>query len=308
MLKQQEIQSIKTSNSMQSALLIGVLLVILGYTGYALVGLNLTILLIGTIVGMYMFAPRFSSGRMLMRMFKGRPLEFHQAPKLHQIVDELARRAELDQTPKLYYVPQKQINAFAFNDGKRGGIAISQGLLKHLSLNDVAGVLAHEMSHIRHNDLSVMTLATMISNMTRTMANVGWFLLIINLPLAMFGMFPLSWTAIFLLIFAPTVAAMVQLALSRVREFRADLGAAQLLGTPQPLVSALHKMDQLNRGLFGMFAPSMRLSGPAIFSTHPPTRERIRRLQAVSEQPLQLPRIRIETPPVIQPRPQTVWM
>ncbi|MEM7801555.1 MAG: zinc metalloprotease HtpX, partial [Chloroflexota bacterium] len=234
------------------------------------------------------------------------PLAYHHASRIHDIVNELARRAGLKETPKLYYLPQKQVNAFAFGHSREAGIALSQGLLNHLTLDEVSGVLAHEMSHIKHKDLSVMTLATTISNMTRMMANVGFFLLLINLPRVLLGMFPISWSAIFLLIFAPALAGMVQLALSRVREFRADLGAAQLLGTPQPLVSALTKMDRLNRGMFGLFAPSMRMSAPSLFSTHPPTPERIRRLRSVADQPAFEAPIRIVIPEVSHP--QAVWM
>ena len=272
------------SNTLQSAVLILVLAAILGYTALLLVGPSMTILLVAGIVLFYLFSPRMSE-RVVMRMFNGRRLAPSSAPELGRIVQELSRRAGLTHVPTLYYLPQRMPNAFAVGTGGQAAIAVSDGLLRRLSLEEVAGVLAHEISHIAHNDLSVMTLAGMIRNLTRALSNVGLFLLFINLPMVLFGMTPVSWSAIFLLIFAPTLAGLVQLALSRVREFRADVGAAQLLGSPRPLIAALHKMDQMNRGLLGQLMPTVRLNGPSLFSTHPPTPERIERLHQLEGRP-----------------------
>jgi heat shock protein HtpX len=145
-------------------------------------------------------------------------------------------------------------------------------------------VLAHEISHIRSNDIWVMTLADTVSRLTGGLALMGQLLLFINLPLLLFGAAAISWWAILLLLFAPTISLLLQLALSRTREFDADMDAVEITGDPLGLASALRKLDRHQRGLWQrLLFPGRHTPDSWILSTHPSSEERIRRLAELAE-------------------------
>jgi heat shock protein HtpX len=136
-----------------------------------------------------------------------------------------------------------------------------------------------------------MTLADMISRMTSTLSFFGQILVLINLPLLLMGQVQISWLAILVLLAAPTVATMLQLALSRTREFDADLGAFEMTGDAVGLASALEKMERYQRGILDFVLPGRRVPDPSMLRTHPNTDERIRRLLELGElQPPKRPR------------------
>jgi heat shock protein HtpX len=152
-------------------------------------------------------------------------------------------------------------------------------MLRALEPREINGVLAHEISHIRHNDMWVMGLADLFARLTNLMSFTGQLLLVINLPLLLLGEETISWFTIFVLLLAPTVNALMQLALSRTREFHADLGAAELSGDPQGLALALAKMERMRTAfLEQILFPGRRIPEPSLLRTHPPTKERICRL------------------------------
>jgi heat shock protein HtpX len=191
----------------------------------------------------------------------------------------LAARAGLPAAPTLYYVPSAMINAFAVGTRGNSAIAVTDALLRALSPRELAGVLAHELSHVRNNDMWVMELADLFSRMTSWFSSVGQILLVINLPLTMFSEYAVSWAAILILVLAPTLSALMQLALSRIREYDADLGATELTGDPRGLALALVKMERYQgRFIEQIFFPGRRLPDPSLLRTHPPTQERIERL------------------------------
>jgi heat shock protein HtpX len=176
------------------------------------------------------------------------------------------------------------MNAFAVGHRHQPAIAVTHGLLGNLSQRELAGVLAHEISHIHSNDVWVMTLADTVSRLTGGLALTGQLLLFINLPLLLFGAAAISWWAILLLLFAPTISLLLQLALSRTREFDADMDAVEITGDPLGLASALHKLDRHQGGLWQrLFLPGRRTRDSWILSTHPSSEERIRRLTELAE-------------------------
>jgi heat shock protein HtpX len=176
------------------------------------------------------------------------------------------------------------MNAFAVGDRDNAVIALSDGILRRMSLEETAAVLAHEASHVAHNDLRVMGFADVTERFTRVMSLFGQILLLVNLPLMLMGAVTISWIPIVVLIFAPTLSALAQLALSRTREYNADLGAARLLGDPEPMARALSKMERFQgRFLEQVIGPGQRLPDPSLLRTHPPTEERIRRLLELRE-------------------------
>jgi heat shock protein HtpX len=206
----------------------------------------------------------------------------NSAPALWSAVARLAERARLPARPALYYVPSGMLNAFAVGNPRQSAIAVTDGLIRQLSFRELVGVLAHEMSHIRSNDLWVMGLADMFSRATSLLSLMGLILLFMNLPLVLFGVATINWLAIVLLIFAPTLSALAQLALSRNREYDADLNAVRLTGDPDGLASALAKIERVQGGwLERIFMPGRGVPDPSLLRTHPETPQRIGRLMAL---------------------------
>ncbi len=279
----------KFVNKIHSALLVGGMGLLLATLGWLIGGDFLAILALGIIVAMYFLNPMVSP-RLVLSMYRGREIEYYDAPQLYRTLQVLAQRAELPRTPLLYYLPSNVMNAFAVGSGDHSAIAISDGLLRRLTLREVAGVLAHEISHVQHNDTRIMGFADLSSRMTNLLSFVGQFLLLLNLPLILLGETTINWLTIVLLIFAPTVSALLQLALSRTREYNADLSAAKLLGDPEALASALAKMQRYQgRILEQILWPAQRIPEPSLLRTHPPTQERIQRLLALKQKQRVIP-------------------
>ena len=205
---------------------------------------------------------------------------------------EIARRAGFPRTPSLYLVPSRVLNAFAVGTRDNAAIAVTDGMLRSLSLRELAGVLAHEISHIRNRDLWVMNLADTISRLTAVMSFLGMMMLIFLLPLILLGLVSFPVLLPVVLIFAPTVGNLLQLALSRTREYDADADAAELTGDPRGLASALAKMERLQGRLWEtILFPGQRIPDPSLLRTHPPTQERIDRLLSIhpAAPPIDLP-------------------
>jgi heat shock protein HtpX len=250
----------------------------LGLLGWLLWGPpGLLILVSVGLVGV-VFNPAVPPG-LIMRLYGGRPVDLSQVPALAHALDRLAARAGLAARPTLHYVPSRVLNAFAVGTPNESAIALSDGMFRQFDLRELVGVLAHEVSHIRSNDLRVMGLADLFSRATSLLSLVGQFLLILSLPLVLFADVGIPWLAIGLLILAPNLSALAQLALSRTREHDADLNAARLTGDPEGLARALAKLEQAQGGLWEqVFLPGRRVPDPSLLRSHPATDERIRRL------------------------------
>ncbi|QQP91650.1 M48 family metalloprotease [Skermanella sp. TT6] len=224
------------------------------------------------------FAPRLSP-QMVLGMYGAVPVRAWDMPKVTAILNELAERAGLPRTPQLYWIPSPTLNAFAMGTRGDAVIAVTDGLVRSLSARELAGVLGHEITHIANGDLWLMGLADTVSRLTRMMSLFGQILLLFNLPLLIAGAVTIPWGLILLLVLAPTIGALLQLALSRTREYDADLGGALLTGDPLALAGALRKLEQYGRGLWeSLMLPNRRNPSPSLLRTHPPTEERIRRL------------------------------
>lgn len=221
------------------------------------------------------------SPRMILRLYRARPLGRDEIPGLQARLMELARRAGLARVPKPYYVPSRMMSAFAVGDSENSSIALSDGLLRALDGRELTGVLAHEISHIRTNDIRVMGLADLVSRLTGILAQLGQLMLLLLLPMLLLGGVDLVslFLTSFVLMLAPVATAMLQLALSRVREYDADIGAAELTGDPMGLAYALDKIERIQGSwLERVFLPGRREPDPALLRTHPDSQERIRRL------------------------------
>ncbi len=272
-------------NTVQTALLIGSMMLLLGLIGELLLGAGAFLWMALSTGVLLLFSPSLPPS-VILRLYRAQPLSAWARTTLHDIVEGLASRAGLPVVPGLYYVPSATANAFAVGSRQQPAIALTDGLLRRLNLRELAGVLAHEVTHLRNNDLRVMALADTVSRMTGFLSLFGQILIVINLPLLLMGHATVSWIGLLLLLLAPTVAALLQLALSRTREFQADLGAAELTGDPKGLASALVKIDyHAGNWLERIFRPSRKNPDPSLLRSHPRLEKRIERLLEITPHP-----------------------
>jgi len=300
------------SNHGQSFIMVAAMFVLLCVAGYVLLG-GLGVLLAAALAGLTIFSVSRASPKMILKMYKAKELGPRDLPQLQEMFDRLVDRAGLEHKPKLYYVPSAMLNAFASGRGDETVVAVTHGLLDKMSNREIGGVLAHELSHIKHKDVWVMSLADAFSRITNTMGQLGQFMLFISLIAIVFGSkIPLPPLGIAILVLAPIGSGLIQLALSRSREYEADYGAAQITGDPVGLASALKKVDQANTSwLKKLMMPGRKVPEASLLRTHPPTDDRIERLMAMEhlqELPTQMemPRRIINPPPqyVVLRRPK----
>jgi heat shock protein HtpX len=240
-------------------------------------------------VGAYFF-----SDKIVLRMSRAQPVTPAQAPELHQMVDEVARAAGIPK-PRVFVIPEMQPNAFATGRNPANGVvAVTEGIMQMLSPRELKGVIAHEIAHIRNRDILVATVAAGIAAAVTYIANAAQFM-------AMFGGArseddeeggsPIA--ALVMAFVAPVAATLIQLGISRSREYLADETAAKLTGDPEALALALAKLERgaeripahVQPATASLFIVSPLSAGRSMmswFSTHPPMQERIARLRGMT--------------------------
>lgn len=253
------------------------------------------------IAGLFVVA-RSTPPEMIMRAYKATRVTEHSGAQLHHILAMLTQRAGLPALPGLYVIPSLTLNAFATGSRERAAIAVTEGLLRKLSMQELAAVLAHEVSHIKNNDLGVMAIADIASRLVQGMSYFALFLVAANMVgLLIDGETKISWLAIIILYFAPLLSSLLQLGLSRAREYDADLEAAQLTGNPAWLASALSRLER-HTGVFWedltLPVPGRRVPQPSVLRSHPTTEDRIARLKQMAA-PTTLPPILIRDEPFV---------
>ncbi len=207
-----------------------------------------------------------------------KPIHPMESRLLYSMIEKLAQKAGLQQTPYLFLDYGQEMNAYTIADKEKAAIVISNGLLENLDRREIYGVLAHEIAHLKNNDIRRMLAVEQIRRMTGYMAMLGQILLILNLPLMLFNQVIIPWSLVLFLMGAPFVSMLIQVALSRNREFQADLEAADLSGDPLGLASALQKIYRQNNQLIRFYAPYLR-EIPELLRTHPATKQRIQKLK-----------------------------
>ncbi|MEM8627913.1 MAG: zinc metalloprotease HtpX, partial [Pseudomonadota bacterium] len=181
--------------------------------------------------------------------------------------------------------PSMTLNAFATGHQHAPAVAVTESLLRKLSLRELAGVLAHEVAHIRNDDLHILGLADIMSRVTQLMSYAAIALLLWHLPAALAGTGPVPWMAIILLYLAPTFTSLLQLGLSRTREYDADLEGALLTGDPDGLAMALNKLERYHGKMWeDLVLTGRRVPQPSMLRTHPETKDRIARLRNLANQ------------------------
>lgn len=219
----------------------------------------------------------------VMRLYQALPLPSDQN-EFSRVLESLGQRAGLRAPPRLYIVPSTTLNAFTVGSRQNPVIAVTEGLLSRLSPREASAVLAHEIAHIRNNDLMVMGLADTISRALQLLSYTGVSLALFNLFEMAFGDPTVSWWAVLALYFAPTLFGSLKLALARSREFEADATAAGLLGETHALVSAIRRIEIYTGRFWNDAAQTAtigrRASASSLLRSHPSTDERVDRLLA----------------------------
>jgi heat shock protein HtpX len=281
-------------NQFKTYILMALLTALLGWIGYVVGGTNWAIIAL-CFAALMNFSVYWFSDRIVLKMYRAQEVTEADEPGLHRIVRELALRGGLPM-PKVYVIPKDASNAFATGrNPQHAAVAVTRGIKQLLTEEELKGVLAHELSHIRHRDILIGTVAATIAgaiSMIASMARWG----------AMFGGLGgddrkgggiAQLVAILVLTTLATIAAfLIQMAISRSREYHADEGGAQLAGNPHYLARALAKLDAEAQRIPMQVNPStahMLIVNPlrgkgiqSLFSTHPPIEERIRRLEAMT--------------------------
>jgi len=245
-------------------------------------------LVFGLVVGGVMsLGSYFFSDRIVLRMYGARIVTAQEAPELFAMVDRLRQRAGLPM-PKVAITPAEQPNAFATGrNPSHAVVAVTQGILKYMPTDELEGVLAHELAHVKNRDMLISTVAAVIAG---ALSNLPYML--------MFGggrddedTHPMARIALMLL--APIGAMVLQFAISRQREFEADRVGAEIMGRPMPLANALRRLDRLAHEIPMNVSPAAATLAQvnplaaygggmsSLFSTHPPTEVRVQRLEAM---------------------------
>lgn len=275
-------------NWLKTTILMAGILALFGAVGGMLGGAQGMILALVLGGAMNIFAYWFSD-RMVLRMYNAQEVDETSAPQYYNIVRELAQRAQIPM-PRVYLIDEAQPNAFATGrNPEHAAVAATTGILRMLSARELRGVMAHELSHVKHRDILISTISATIAGAISSLAQFGMF----------FGGRgedrPNPVVAIIVMILAPIAAMLIQMAISRAREFEADRGGAEISGDPNALADALAKIDAFARGIPMQTAEAhpetaqMMIMNPlsgggikGLFSTHPNTEERIARLRAMA--------------------------
>lgn len=273
-------------NLLHTWLLVGGSLLLLAICTYVFLGTT-GVIYAAIFGGISLFMASRISPQVVLKMYKAQKITPAQFPIGHQILDQLVERSGLEHRPELHIIPSNMMNAFAVGHKNNSAIAMTDRLVRIMTQRQLAGIMAHEMAHIRNEDIKVMAIADMVSRFTSMVSTFGFFALFANLPSILFGgEANIPWLIVILLMGAPTLGGLLQLALSRTREFDADLGAVLLTGDPDGLASALVKLENAQKQHWeGMVLPGGRIPSPSILRTHPKTEDRIERLMALKETP-----------------------
>jgi heat shock protein HtpX len=276
-------------NWLKTSILMAGIVALFGAIGAALGGAQgmLLALLLGG--AMNVFAYWFSD-KMVLRMYNAQEVDEASSPYLYNMVKELAARAALPM-PRVYLIDEAQPNAFATGrNPEHAAVAATTGIVKMLSARELRGVMAHELTHVKHRDILISTISATMAGAISMLANFAMFFG--NRDSSGRSTNPL--VGILVMILAPLAASLIQMAISRAREFEADRGGAEISGYPQALADALTKIDAYARGIPMATADAhpetaqMMIMNPlsggglrGLFSTHPATEERVARLRAM---------------------------
>jgi heat shock protein HtpX len=277
-------------NMMRTALLLAAMTALFLAVGYLLAGEGGALIAFVLALAMNGWA-YWNSDKMVLRMHHARPVTRASAPDLVGLVEQLARRADLPM-PAVYLLETNQPNAFATGrDPQHAAVAVTRGLVQSCDSEELAGVIAHELAHIKNRDTLIMTITATLAGAIGFLSQFAFFFgggRDNRNPLGLVG-------TLLIMILAPLAAMLVQMAISRTREYSADRGGAMICGQPLWLARALERIEQLVRGAVNepaernpasahlFIVNPLRMGGiDSLFRTHPPTADRVRRLRELA--------------------------
>lgn len=282
------------TSSIKTAVLFAMLTALFVVVGGLIGGQSGMIVALVLAIIMNFFSYWFSDS-VVLKIYKAKELQRSDAPQLHEIVEELARNAGIPK-PKVCIVPDPSPNAFATGrNPEHAVVAVTQGILQILNTNELRGVIAHEIGHIAHRDILIQSCAAVLGSAITSLANMLYYASLFggrsnNNNSGAFG----ALGAVLMMVLAPIAASLIQMAISRSREYLADEAGASFSSDPQALASALNKLNNYSRQIpmranpatENMFIVTPLHAGgmQALFSTHPPIEERIKRLMQMARQ------------------------
>jgi len=279
------------ANNIKTVFLLGLLTGIILFIGSFWGRQGLTIALVMSVV--MNFASYFFSDKIALSMYRAQPVTREQAPQLYRIVEYLCARGGIP-LPKLYIIPDESPNAFATGRSpQHASVAVTQGAMRLLNEDELTGVLAHELSHVKNRDILISSVAATLAGMIMWVANMARFATFFGGGRDRDDGGGGALGGLVTIIVAPIAAMLIQMWISRTREYQADASGAETAGSPHGLASALQKLENYSKRIPMEASPSTAhmfimkpFSGRALmnlFSTHPPTQERIQRLLGRSQ-------------------------
>jgi heat shock protein HtpX len=277
-------------NLMKTAILMAAITALFMALGSLIGGRQGMMIALVVALGMNFFSYWFSD-KLVLRMYAAREVDESSAPQFYRMVRELAQRAQLP-CPKVYLIDEDAPNAFATGrNPEHAAVAATTGILRVLSERELRGVMAHELAHVRHRDILISTISATMAGAISMLANFAMFFGGRDSE----GRSTNPVVGILVMILAPIAASLIQMAISRAREFEADRGGAEISGEPRALASALQKIHRIAQGIpletteRHPETAQMMIVNPlsagglrGMFSTHPSTEERVERLLAMA--------------------------
>ena len=279
-------------NTLKTVVLLTFMTVLLVFVGGAIGGRSGMIIAFGMALVMN-FVSYWFSDKIVLKMYGAQPITEAQAPELYGSVRRLSQKAGLPM-PKVYIIPEPALNAFATGrNPEHGVVAVTEGILRALSREELEGVLAHELAHIKHRDILTGTIVATIAGAISMLAQMAQWAMIFGGGRRDDDEGGSPIVALAMMIVAPIAAMLVQMAISRTREYEADKGGAAIAGHPYGLVNALQKLEQgaqivpmhdAKPATAHMFIVNPLTGGGlmTLFSTHPPIAERVKRLKELA--------------------------
>jgi len=274
-------------NTFKTAFLLTLLTLLLMFIGRAFGGQN-GMLLALAFAAVLNFVSYFYSDKIALKMYRAQPVTREELPRAYAAVERLTQKIGIPM-PKIYVIPNDSPNAFATGrNPQHASVAVTQGILNLLNDEELEGVLAHELGHVNNRDILIGSVAATIAGAITMLASMGRFAMIFGGMGSRDERRGGGLGALFMLILAPIAASLIQLAVSRSREYQADATGAHFTGNPYALASALSKLDVCSRRLPMQATPStahlfiiqplLGMNFGSLFSTHPPIAKRIERL------------------------------
>lgn len=278
-LKKGFIYKRKFINIVQSLIIIVGTAFLLALASFLIIGYYGLVIVVSLWLLMIFILPSIDPKRVL-KSYDSRELLYHEVPNLYNGIYRLSKNADLKIPPKLYYIKSSAFIAFSTGTKNNSAIALSDGILRVLDNNELYGVLGHEISHIKNNDIWIMQISDIASKIATSVAYTGQFILLLLSPFLLLSDSLYFFILFFIFLSIPPLSILMQISLSRIREYGADIDAVILTNDSKGLKDALLKLNIIEDNILKkLFNPFSKSEEPSILRTHPSSKNRIKRLE-----------------------------